>query len=95
MNKLGRRITQKFVYGICHLVTPEHEFLFWESHCVDTAWASVDLLSQNSPDGVLGSPLVSTQPHPVSTHFPSLTQKVVIKNPWSRMGLGKSDEHPS
>ncbi|MQL87249.1 hypothetical protein Taro_019782 [Colocasia esculenta] len=38
---------------------------------VDTACASVDLLSQNSPDGVLGKPLVSTLPHLVSTHCPS------------------------
>ncbi|MQM11685.1 hypothetical protein Taro_044592 [Colocasia esculenta] len=38
---------------------------------VDTACASVDLLSQNSSDGVLEKPLVSTLPHLVSTHCPS------------------------
>ncbi|MQL92516.1 hypothetical protein Taro_025139 [Colocasia esculenta] len=46
-------------------------------HYVDTAWASVDLLSQNSPDGVLGSPLVSTQPHPMSTHSPRSDEEPV------------------
>ncbi|MQL70883.1 hypothetical protein Taro_003207 [Colocasia esculenta] len=42
---------------------------------VDTTWASVDTLSQNSPESVLGSSLVSTLPDLVSTHYPSLTQK--------------------
>ncbi|MQL69746.1 hypothetical protein Taro_002044 [Colocasia esculenta] len=44
---------------------------------VDTTCGSVDTLSQNSPESVLGSSLVSTLPHLVSTHCPSLTQKVL------------------
>ncbi|MQL94293.1 hypothetical protein Taro_026947 [Colocasia esculenta] len=43
---------------------------------------------------VLGGPLVSTLPDLVSTHCPKSAQKEVMKNPWSPMGQGKSDEHP-
>ncbi|MQL88837.1 hypothetical protein Taro_021400 [Colocasia esculenta] len=38
-------------------------------------------------------PLVSTLPDLVSTHCPKLAQKVVMRNQWSPMGQGKSDEH--
>ncbi|MQL78802.1 hypothetical protein Taro_011242 [Colocasia esculenta] len=82
---------------------------------VNTTWASVDTLSQNSPEGVLGRPLVSTLLELVSIHCPSLTrralvstllglvsthcpktaQKVVMRNQWSQMGQGKSDEYLS
>ncbi|MQL83510.1 hypothetical protein Taro_016004, partial [Colocasia esculenta] len=48
---------------------------------VDTACASVDLLSQNSPDGVLGRPLVSTLHGLVSTHCPSLARSTVSTLP--------------
>ncbi|MQL97110.1 hypothetical protein Taro_029799 [Colocasia esculenta] len=41
-----------------------------------------------------GGPLVSTLPDLVSTHCPKLAQKVVMRNQWSPMGPGKSDEHP-
>ncbi|MQL93627.1 hypothetical protein Taro_026275 [Colocasia esculenta] len=81
---------------------------------VETTLASVDTLSQNSPEGVLGRPLVSTllalvSTHCprlarralvstllglVSTHCPKIAQKEVMKNLWSPMGQGKSDEHP-
>ncbi|MQM21039.1 hypothetical protein Taro_054070 [Colocasia esculenta] len=43
---------------------------------VDTTWASVDTLSQNSPDGVLGRPLVSTLLELVSTHCPRLSRRL-------------------
>ncbi|MQL74176.1 hypothetical protein Taro_006514, partial [Colocasia esculenta] len=42
---------------------------------VDTTWASVNTLSQNSPEGVLGRPLVSTLLELVSTHCPSLARR--------------------
>ncbi|MQM05136.1 hypothetical protein Taro_037946 [Colocasia esculenta] len=38
--------------------------------------------------------LVSTLPDLVSTHCPKTAQKVVMRNQTSRMGQGKSDEHP-
>ncbi|MQL89095.1 hypothetical protein Taro_021666 [Colocasia esculenta] len=38
-----------------------------EGTSVDTTWASVDTLSQHSPEGVLGRSLVSTLPDLVST----------------------------
>ncbi|MQM14085.1 hypothetical protein Taro_047015, partial [Colocasia esculenta] len=38
--------------------------------------SSVDTLSQNSPEGVLGRPLVSTLLGLVSTHCPSLARSV-------------------
>ncbi|MQL73965.1 hypothetical protein Taro_006305 [Colocasia esculenta] len=44
---------------------------------VDTTWDSVDTLSQNSPEGVLGRPLVSTLLELVSTHCPSLARSIV------------------
>ncbi|MQL98976.1 hypothetical protein Taro_031702 [Colocasia esculenta] len=44
---------------------------------VDTTWASVDTLSQNSPEGVLGRPLVSTLLGLVSTHCPSLARSSI------------------
>ncbi|MQM23796.1 hypothetical protein Taro_056867, partial [Colocasia esculenta] len=71
---------------------------FWKDSSVDTTWTSVDTLSQSSPESVLGGPLVSTLPQLVSTPCPKQPREVfwvVMKNPWSRMGLGKSDEHPS
>ncbi|MQM08071.1 hypothetical protein Taro_040926 [Colocasia esculenta] len=73
---------------MCFLITPDHVF------CSGRA-TSVDTLSQNSPESVLGSSLVSTLPDLVSTHSPILTQKVVMRNQWSQMGQGKSDEHLS
>ncbi|MQL91441.1 hypothetical protein Taro_024051 [Colocasia esculenta] len=39
-------------------------------------------------------PLVSTLLDLVSTHCPKIAQKVVMRNQRSRMGQGKSDEHP-
>ncbi|MQL69358.1 hypothetical protein Taro_001657 [Colocasia esculenta] len=84
--------------------------------------SSVDTLSQISPKGILGRPLVSTLLDLVSTHCPILAQQVfwelslvstlldlvstlldqfciilpcvVMRNQWSPMGPGKSDEHP-
>ncbi|MQL89090.1 hypothetical protein Taro_021669, partial [Colocasia esculenta] len=44
-----------------------YRFLFWKGTSVDTTWASVDTLSQHSPEGVLGRSLVSTLPDLVST----------------------------
>ncbi|MQL77581.1 hypothetical protein Taro_009979, partial [Colocasia esculenta] len=57
------------------LVTPDHVFCSGRASSVDTTWASVDTLSQNSPDGVLGKPLVSTLLHLVSTHCPILARR--------------------
>ncbi|MQM00744.1 hypothetical protein Taro_033487 [Colocasia esculenta] len=48
---------------------------------VDTTWASVDTLSQNSPEGVLRRPLVSTLLWLVSTHCPSLAKSTVSTLP--------------
>ncbi|MQM17437.1 hypothetical protein Taro_050409, partial [Colocasia esculenta] len=42
---------------------------------VDTTWASVNTLSQNSLEGVLGRPLVSTLLELVSTHCPRLARR--------------------
>ncbi|MQL94930.1 hypothetical protein Taro_027592, partial [Colocasia esculenta] len=39
-------------------------------------------------------PLVSTLLDLVSTPYPKTAQKVVMRNQWSPMGPGKSDEHP-
>ncbi|MQM09273.1 hypothetical protein Taro_042139, partial [Colocasia esculenta] len=44
-----------------------YRFLFWKGTSVDTTWASVDTLSQHSPEGVLGRSLVSTLHDLVST----------------------------
>ncbi|MQL96781.1 hypothetical protein Taro_029466 [Colocasia esculenta] len=46
---------------------------------VDTTCASVNTLSQNSPEGVLGRPLVSTLLELVSTHCPRLARSIVSK----------------
>ncbi|MQL87000.1 hypothetical protein Taro_019533, partial [Colocasia esculenta] len=89
------RVVSESLHEKCHRVPHDHVFCSGKATSVDTACASVDLLSQNSPDGVLGKPLVSTLPVPVSTYCPKTVQKVVMKNPWSQMGPGKSDEHPS
>ncbi|MQL69784.1 hypothetical protein Taro_002072, partial [Colocasia esculenta] len=52
--------------------------LFWKGISVDTTWASVDTLSQNSPEGVLGRPLVSTLLGLVSTHYPRLARRALV-----------------
>ncbi|MQL89386.1 hypothetical protein Taro_021950 [Colocasia esculenta] len=65
---------------------------------VDTRSTSVDTLSQFGQKFVLGRSLLSTLVDLVSTHCPKLAQKfsgrVVMRNQRSRMGQGKSDEHP-
>ncbi|MQL81440.1 hypothetical protein Taro_013910, partial [Colocasia esculenta] len=54
------------------------EKLYHNGTSVDTTWASVDTLSQNSPEGVLGRPLVSTLLGLVSTHCPSLARRALV-----------------
>ncbi|MQL80357.1 hypothetical protein Taro_012807 [Colocasia esculenta] len=44
--------------------------------------------------GIVEGSLVSTLVDLVSTHYPKSVQKVVMRNQWSPMGKGKSDEHP-
>ncbi|MQM18819.1 hypothetical protein Taro_051815 [Colocasia esculenta] len=43
---------------------------------------------------LFGRALVSTLLGLVSTHYPKTAQKVVMRNQWSPMGQGISDEHP-
>ncbi|MQL94060.1 hypothetical protein Taro_026721 [Colocasia esculenta] len=48
----------------------------------------------NQVADTLAGPLVSTLLDLVSTHCPKTAQMEVMKNQWSPMGQGKSDEHP-
>ncbi|MQL72281.1 hypothetical protein Taro_004623, partial [Colocasia esculenta] len=68
-------VRSESLHETCFLVTSDHVFCSGRATSVDTACASVDLLSQNSPDGVLGRPLVSTLHGLVSTHCPSLARR--------------------
>ncbi|MQL77697.1 hypothetical protein Taro_010108 [Colocasia esculenta] len=57
--------------------TDSHLEVDQRASSVDTTWISVDTLSQISPEGVLGRPLVSTLPDLVSTHCPILDRSMV------------------
>ncbi|MQL73941.1 hypothetical protein Taro_006301 [Colocasia esculenta] len=67
-----------------HTVPKQPRWCSGKASSVDTTWASVDTLSQLGQKVFWELSLVST--------LPGL---VVKKNPWSRMGQGKSDGHPS
>ncbi|MQL75193.1 hypothetical protein Taro_007573, partial [Colocasia esculenta] len=54
-------------------------YIFIKGTSVDTTWASVNTLSQNSPEGVLGRPLLSTLLGLVSTHCPSLARRHCVE----------------
>ncbi|MQM13639.1 hypothetical protein Taro_046564 [Colocasia esculenta] len=58
--------------------------------CVDLPMGCVDTLSQTGTKDFWEGSLVSTLLDPVST----LLDPVVMRNQKSRMGQGKSDEHP-
>ncbi|MQM12022.1 hypothetical protein Taro_044936 [Colocasia esculenta] len=60
------------------IILKSTKVLFWKGTSVDTTWASVNTLSQNSPEGVLGRSLVSTPPELVSTHCPILARRALV-----------------
>ncbi|MQL85764.1 hypothetical protein Taro_018296 [Colocasia esculenta] len=61
--------TKPFFFPIVSTATctDSHLEVDQRASSVDTTWTSVDTLSQISPEGVLGRPLVSTLPDLVST----------------------------
>ncbi|MQM11594.1 hypothetical protein Taro_044503 [Colocasia esculenta] len=66
LGKAGDPHTKSFFFPVVSAVTcADHHLEVDQS--VDTTWASVDTLSQHSPEGVLGGSLVSTLPDLVST----------------------------
>ncbi|MQM11097.1 hypothetical protein Taro_044000 [Colocasia esculenta] len=70
----------KPLHEMCFRVALELWVLFWKGISVDTTWASVNTLSQNSPDDVLGRPLVSTLLGLVSTHCPRLARRGLVRS---------------
>ncbi|MQM21561.1 hypothetical protein Taro_054602 [Colocasia esculenta] len=64
--------------------------------CVDLPMGCVDILSQTGTKDFWEGPLVSTLLDHVSTLLDpvsTLLDPVVMRNPWSPMGQGKSDEY--